>query len=119
MEKPARSQNTPGTDTAFNLLSEIAVDPASDKRYPDGTVLIPADSPDASTSISRAIDERRPIAIVYPEGREIVAAPRGGALALLGRILVRRREPMHNTSALPLPADYRVEVRDRKAFAAT
>lgn len=118
MEKSARSQNAPGTDAAFDLLSEIAVDPANDERYPDGTVLIPADSPDASALISRAIDERRPIAVVYPEGREIVAAPRGGALAFLKRILIRRREPMHSTSAVSLPADYRVEVRDRQAFAA-
>ncbi len=37
MEKLARSKNTPGTDAAFDLLSEIAVDPDSDERYPDGT----------------------------------------------------------------------------------
>jgi hypothetical protein len=40
MEKSACSQNTPGTDAAFDLLGEIAVDPTSDERYPDGTVLI-------------------------------------------------------------------------------
>lgn len=61
MEKPAQSKNTPGTDAAFDLLGEIAIDPASDGRYPDGTVLIPADSPDASVLMSRAIERRRPI----------------------------------------------------------
>jgi hypothetical protein len=75
MEKLARSKNTPGTDAAFDLLSEIAVDPDSDERYPDGTVLIPADSPDASVLISRAIEKRRPIAIVFPDGSDVVARP--------------------------------------------
>ena len=75
MEKLARTENTPGTDAAFDLLSEIAVDPASDERYPDGTVLIPADSPDASTLMSRAIEKRRPIAIVFPDGSDVVARP--------------------------------------------
>jgi hypothetical protein len=75
MEKLARSKNTPGTDAAFDFLGEIAVDPASDERYPDGTVLIPADSPDASVLMSRAIDKRRPIAIVFPDGSDVVARP--------------------------------------------
>jgi hypothetical protein len=75
MEKLARSKNTPGTDAAFDLLSEIAVDPTSDERYPDGTVLIPADSPDASVSMARAIEKRRPIAIVFPDGSDVVARP--------------------------------------------
>jgi hypothetical protein len=75
MEKLARSKNTLGTDAAFDLLSEIAVDPTSDERYPDGTVLIPADSPDASVLMSRAIEKRRPIAIVFPDGSDVVARP--------------------------------------------
>lgn len=86
MEKLARSKNTPGTDAAFDLLGEIAVDPASDERYPDGTVLIPADSPDASVLMSRAIDKRRPIAIVFPDGSDVVARPpaaSGPVLALV------------------------------------
>lgn len=75
MEKLARTENTPGTDAAFDLLSEIAVDATSDERYPDGTVLIPSDSPDASTLMSRAIAKRRPIAIVFPDGSDVVARP--------------------------------------------
>jgi hypothetical protein len=83
MEKLARSKNTPGTDAAFDLLSEIAVDPSSDERYPDGTVLIPADSPDASVSMSRAIEKRRPIAIVFPDGSDVVARPPTSSRAAL------------------------------------
>lgn len=76
VEKPkTRSKNAPGTDAAFDLLSEIAIDPASDEHYPDGTVLIPADSPDASMLLSRAIEKRRPIAIVFPDGSDVVARP--------------------------------------------
>ena len=37
MENPARNKNTPGTDAAFDLLSEIAVDADRAERYPDGT----------------------------------------------------------------------------------
>jgi hypothetical protein len=99
MEKPARSKNTPGTDAAFDLLSEIAVDPSSDERYPDGTALIPADSPDASVSMSRAIEKRRPIAIVFPDGSDVVARPptaSGPVLAVVVGLLwlaehIRRR----------------------------
>jgi hypothetical protein len=118
IEKLTRSENTPGTDAAFDLLSEIAVDPDSDERYPDGTVLIPADSPDASVLMSRAIEKRRPFAIVYPDGRGIVAAPRGGPLAFFEHLLTRRGEPKNGQPAVSLPADYRVEIRDRQLAAA-
>lgn len=63
------------TDAAFELLARVAVDPESDDRYPDATVLIPADSPDGSVLISRAIDERRPIALVFADGSDVVARP--------------------------------------------
>jgi hypothetical protein len=90
MEKLARSENTPATDASFDLLSEIATDPESDQRYPDGTVLIPADAPDTSALIARAITERKPIAIVFPDGSDFVARPpeaRGLALRLLIAVL--------------------------------
>lgn len=77
MEELAKSKNTPGTDAAFDLLGRIAVDPESDERYPSGTVLIPADSPDASELLSRAVDERKPIAIVFPDGSDVLARPPG------------------------------------------
>jgi hypothetical protein len=70
-----KGKNTPGTDAAFDLLGQVAVDPESDERYPSGTVLIPADSPDASKLMSRAIDERKPMAIVFPDGSDVVARP--------------------------------------------
>lgn len=75
MEELGQSKNTPGTNAAFDLLGRVAVDPQSDERYPTGTVFIPADSPDASLLMSRAIDERKPIAIVFPDGSDVVARP--------------------------------------------
>jgi len=75
MENLAHSKNTPGTDASFELLSRIAVEPDSGERYPSGTVLVPADSPDTSALISRAIGERKPIALVFPDGSDVVARP--------------------------------------------
>ncbi len=75
MENLARPHNTPGTDASFELLSRIAVDPDSDERYPNGTVLVPADSPDASVAIARAIHEKKPIALVFPDGSDVLARP--------------------------------------------
>jgi len=117
MENSGRNKNTPGTDAAFDLLSEIAVDTDRAERYPDGTVLIPADSPDAFVLLSRAIDRRRPVAIVYPGGREIIAAPRGGPLAFFNRLLTQRPTPRDGQLAVPLPADYRVEIRSQQTSA--
>jgi hypothetical protein len=51
-------------------------------------------------------------------GREIVAAPRSGTLALFEHLLTRRREVKEDAPAVPLPADYRVEIRDRQLAAA-
>ena len=117
MEKPGSNKNTPGTDAAFDLLSEIAVDTRRAERYPDGTVLIPADSPDAFVLLSRAIDGRRPVALVYPGGREIIAAPRGGPLAFFKRRLTQRSTPTDGQLAVLLPADYRVEIRNPQTLA--
>jgi hypothetical protein len=75
MEELAKRKNTPGTDASFDLLSRVALDPESENRYPDGMVLIPADSPDASTLMADAIEERKPLAIVFPDGSDVVARP--------------------------------------------
>ena len=63
--------------------------------------------------------EHRPLAIVYPDGREIVAAPRGGALAFFERLLTRRRKfkSKPRKPVVQLPADYQVEIRDRQRLA--
>jgi len=86
MENLAHSINTPATEAAADLLTRIAVDPANDESYPDGTVLIPADSPDASTLIAGAIAGRKPIALVFPDGSDVLYRPpdnHGLSLALV------------------------------------
>lgn len=101
MEELARSRNTPATDAAFDLLARIAPNPEYDDRYPNGTALIPSDSPDAPTLISRAVDKGRPVAIVFPDGSDVVARPPsasrparlvGAGLLWLADRLGRRRD---------------------------
>ncbi|MGA2165164.1 MAG: hypothetical protein ABSH36_11935 [Solirubrobacteraceae bacterium] len=105
MENLARSSNTPATDAAGELLTRIATDPANDGRYPDGTVLIPADSADTSKLIARAIDEHRPIALVFPDGSDVLARPPAhrGFAPLFAATLVRL-------------ADRLLRARDRPTF---
>lgn len=110
MKKPGESKNTPGTDAAFDLLGRIAADPEADERYPNKTVIIPADSPDASVLISQALADRRPLVIVYPDGNEIAATPRRDAFALLRRVV--RPKPKAARHAVAVPLDYKVEIRE-------
>lgn len=106
MEKLARSKNTPGTDAAFDLLGRVAVDSDADERYPNETALVPADSPNASKLMSRAVAERKPVAIVFADGSDVVWRPpaaTGPALLLSTCLPVARRS--HPTEARS--ADFR------------
>lgn len=75
MEQLGKSQNTPGTDAAFDLLGRIAADAEADDRYPNETVLVPSDSPNASELMTEAVAEERPIALVFPDGSDVVWRP--------------------------------------------
>lgn len=111
MEKLERSKFTAAGEIANERLIDAVLDP---DRYPEGTTFIAADQEGFSSILAEAVAEHRPLAIVYPDGREIVAAPRGGALAFFESLLARRSEVRQGQSAVPLPADYRVEIRDRQ-----
>lgn len=115
MEKLERSKFTAAGEIANERLIEAATNP---ERYPEGTTFIAADQEGFGTILAEAVAEHRPLAIVYPDGREIVAAPRGGALAFFEHLLTRRRESKHSAPSVPLPADYQVEIRDRQSLAA-
>lgn len=115
MEELKHSKFTAAGEIANKRLIEAVTDP---DRYPEGTTFIAADQEGFGTVLADAVAEHRPLAIVYPDGREIVAAPRGGALAFFEHLLTRRRESKAGTPAVPLPADYQVEIRDRQALAA-
>jgi hypothetical protein len=114
MERLERSKFTAAGEIANKRLVEAVLDP---DRYPEGTTFIAADQEGFGAALAEAVAEHRPLAIVYPDGREIVAAPRGGALAFFEHLLTRRRESKvkHREPAVPLPADYQVEIRDRQA----
>jgi hypothetical protein len=116
MEELKHSKFTAAGEIANKRLIEAVTDP---DRYPEGTTFIAADQEGFGTVLADAVAEHRPLAIVYPDGREIVAAPRGGALAFLEHLLTRRRGSKPGTPAVPLPADYQVEIRDHQEFAAT
>jgi hypothetical protein len=62
-------------------------------KHPEGTTLIATDQEGFGSILAEAVAEHRPLAIVYPDGREIVAAPRGGVLAFFVHLLTRRRKP--------------------------
>lgn len=115
MERLERSKFTRAGEIANERLVEAVLEP---DRYPEGTTFIAADQESFGAILAEAVAEHRPVAIVYADGREIVAAPRGGALAFFEHLLSRRREPRHGAPAVPLPADYQVEIRDPEALAA-
>lgn len=73
--------NTPGTGAAFDALARIATDPESGRLYPSGTVLVAVDSPDAYVLMARAIKERKPVALISPDGSDIVIRPPGPSRA--------------------------------------
>jgi hypothetical protein len=90
VEKLAANSNTPATDAGFELLTRIAIDPANDERYPNRTVLIPSDASHTSKGIASAIAERRPIALVFPDGSDLLMRPPAGhglALSLAVRLI--------------------------------
>lgn len=106
-----RSKFTRAGEIANERLVKAVLDP---DRYPEGTTFIAADQEGFGSILAEAVADHRPLAIVYPDGREIVAAPRGGVFAFFEHLLTRRCESENDRVAVPLPADYRVEIRDRQ-----
>jgi hypothetical protein len=115
MEELERSKFTAAGEIANQRLIEAVTDP---DRYPEGTTFLAADQEGFDSILAEAVENHRPLAIIYPDGREIVAAPRGGALAFIEHLLTRHREPKHGAPSVPLPADYQVEIRGGQALAA-
>ena len=102
-------------EIANERLVEAVLEP---DRYPEGATFIAADQESFGSILAEAVGEHRPVAIVYPDRHEIVAAPQGGALAFFEHLLTRRRESEHSQQSVPLPTDYQVEIRNRQALAA-
>lgn len=110
MEKLEPSNFTRAGEIANERLIEAVLDP---DRYPKGTTFIASDQEGFSTSLAEAVADHEPVAVIYPDGREMVAAPRNGALGLLEHWMSRRREVKAlGIPSVPLPADYQVEIRE-------
>jgi hypothetical protein len=107
-----RSKFTRAGEIANERLVEDVLDP---DRYPEGTTFIAADREGFDAILAETVAEHRPLAIVYPDGREIVAAPCGGALAFFEHLLSRRRA--ENKLGVLLPVGYQVEIRGRQPAA--
>lgn len=86
MEQLNRSKFTRAGEIANERLIDAVLDP---DRYPEGTTFIAADQEGFSSILAGAVGDHRPVAIIYPDGREIVAAPRGGAVAFFEHLLTR------------------------------
>ena len=110
MEELERSKFTAAGEIANERLTEAVLDP---DRYPSGTTFLAVDQEGFGAAFAEAVADHRPVAIIYPDGREIVAAPRSGALGLIEHWMTRRREAKsQGAPAVPLPADYQVEIRE-------
>lgn len=85
-------------------------------RYPDRTHFISAENPDQGEMATKALFAGDPVAIVYPDGHELLMRPehaRGVAALFLGAAAFflkhrRRRE----ADAVQLPPRARIEARD-------
>jgi hypothetical protein len=126
MEELARNAETPAGKLATERLTAAALDP---DLYADGTAFIASDAPDFPAIMARNIAEGRPLAIVYPNGHELIVTPAEGAFAvflasLLGSLLTRlgsRAKPSvpgaEGGEVFTLPQRYRVQLRQPPAAA--
>jgi len=104
---------TAAGEIANERLIEAVLDP---DRYPDGATFIACDQEGFDASLAEVVADRGPVVIVFPDGGEIVAVPRGGALGLLEHWMSRRREVRgRGAPSVTLPADYQVEIREPPA----
>ncbi len=71
MEKLKRSKFTRAGKIANERLVEAVLDP---NRYPEGATFIAIDQEGFDSILAEAVAEHRPVAIVFPDGHEIVTA---------------------------------------------
>jgi hypothetical protein len=84
--------------------------------YPDRTHFIAADDPHQGEMATRALFSGDPVAIVYPDGHELLIHPDrahgiGAALLGLAAFFIRRSSD-RSADVLQLPPRARVEARD-------
>jgi hypothetical protein len=104
------------TDPAIEKVLATIGDAELAARYPERTHFISADSPDQGEMATRALFAGDPVAIVYPDGHELLVRPEqvGGFAALFAGLAVfllrHRRRKQADVVQFPLRA--RIEARD-------
>ncbi|MGO9248898.1 MAG: hypothetical protein ACLQQB_12410 [Solirubrobacteraceae bacterium] len=92
-------------------------DPELDARYPNRTHFIDAQNPQQALLTSRALFHGDPVAVVYPDGREVLFTPErsAGVVALalmIALFCIRYFERRSRGELIQLPPRTQVEVRD-------
>lgn len=125
MEELAHSEDTPAGRLATERFTAAALDP---DLYPNGTVFIASDAPDFPAMMAEHVAEGRPLAVIYPDGNEILVTPTQGAIAVLfaavlGGLLAKWRSKAatvrsaDGAEVITLPQKYRVQLRHPAAAA--
>lgn len=84
---PPESGPSAATSLAFKRMEEALNDQGRRRRYPSGTVFIPADLPGFGEALQRHMKDRLPVVVIYPDGKERMVIP--GEPARAGRYLWR------------------------------
>jgi hypothetical protein len=72
VEKLKRSEFTRAGEVANERLIEAVLNP---DRYPEGTTFLATDQEGFGAALTEAVAEHGPLAIVYPDGHEIITRP--------------------------------------------
>lgn len=103
-------------DVATLRLLSVIDDAEIARRYPNGTHFIGADQPGHGSMATRALFEGDAVALVFPDGHELLLTPapvRGlTPLRLLTALLLGRRGRKPDAGAVHAPLGARIEARD-------
>ena len=111
-------EHTREKTVADPLVTERLIAAALDAdRYLDGTHFLPSDAADLAPMLARALETRSPVAVIYRDGRELLATPVLGRLGGLAAAIKKRlpaRALVTTGAAAPVifPPFYRVELRE-------
>jgi hypothetical protein len=86
-QRPAHPAVERASETAIRAILND-----EEERYPPGTAFVSLDMPDAREVFERLVREETPIALVLPDGRDIVLIPKLDALTRLRRRLGLARD---------------------------
>ena len=104
-------------DVATERVIAIIDDDELARRYPNGTHFVEASNPEHGVMATRALFEGDPVALIYPDGHEILLTPeRVGGLAALILLLVSfvlsHGSKRNDGEVIQLPPRTRIEARD-------